>query len=96
MLCVYNKSWPKGSIAKVYLAYECLTFCFWYLYGTETKFNCQERNYDRDARVISSLSIFCELGQPFRKLIMQQLSNDFFKCGYYLHPSQLWRCWIIC
>ncbi|KAK2653264.1 hypothetical protein Ddye_013120 [Dipteronia dyeriana] len=43
---VRNKARPEGSIAKGYLADECVTFCSRYMDGVETKFNKSERNYD--------------------------------------------------
>ena len=43
---MWNKSRPEGSIAKGYLAEECMTFCLRYLGGIETRFNRVERNFD--------------------------------------------------
>ena len=41
---VQNKARPEGCIAEAYTFTECLTFCFMYLSGIETKFNREERN----------------------------------------------------
>ena len=43
---VHNKSRPKGSIAKGYLADECLVFCSHYLQNVDTRLTREERNYD--------------------------------------------------
>lgn len=43
---MWSKGHPKGSIAEGYLAEECLTFCFEYLFRIETKFNHPIRNKD--------------------------------------------------
>ncbi|XP_073112429.1 uncharacterized protein [Elaeis guineensis] len=54
---VRNKARPEGSIARGYLANECLTFCSRYLNSVETKFNRVLRNDDR-ATSYQGLSIF--------------------------------------
>jgi hypothetical protein len=41
---VRNRARPEGSIAKAYIADECLTFCSRYLDGVETRFNWEQRN----------------------------------------------------
>ncbi|XP_020968056.1 uncharacterized protein LOC107618653 isoform X3 [Arachis ipaensis] len=44
---VRNRSRPEGSIAEVYLAEECLTFCLRYLHeGVKTRFNRVSQNND--------------------------------------------------
>ena len=43
---VHNRSRPEGSIAKGYLAKECLTFCSRYLHDVETKLTHEDRNTD--------------------------------------------------
>ena len=43
---VRNRAQPEGSIAKGYIANECLTFCSRYLKCVETKFNHPQRNFD--------------------------------------------------
>jgi hypothetical protein len=43
---VRNRSHPKGSIAERYLPVECLTFCFMYLRGIQTRWSPKERNND--------------------------------------------------
>jgi hypothetical protein len=41
---VRNRSRPEGSIAKAYVADECLTFCSKYLDDVDTIFNREPRN----------------------------------------------------
>jgi hypothetical protein len=41
---VRNRARPEGSIARAYIADECLTFCSRYLDGVETRFNWEQRN----------------------------------------------------
>jgi hypothetical protein len=41
---VRNRACPKGSIAKAYVADECLTFCSKYMDDVETRFNQKPRN----------------------------------------------------
>ena len=42
-----NRCYPEGSIAKGYIAYECLTFCSRYLDDDiQTKFNKPARSLD--------------------------------------------------
>lgn len=58
---VRNKARPEGSIARGYLANECLTFCSRYLNSVETKFNRVPRN-DDGATSYQGLSIFAKDG----------------------------------
>ncbi|XP_073116140.1 uncharacterized protein [Elaeis guineensis] len=58
---VRNKARPEGSIARDYLANECLTFCSRYLNSVETKFNRVPRN-DDGATSYQGLSIFAKDG----------------------------------
>ncbi|XP_073117096.1 uncharacterized protein [Elaeis guineensis] len=58
---VRNKARPEGSIARGYLANECLTFCSRYLNSVETKFNRVPRN-DDGAISYQGLSIFAKDG----------------------------------
>jgi hypothetical protein len=41
---VRNRSQPKGSIAEVYVANECLTFYSKYMDDVDTRFNREPRN----------------------------------------------------
>jgi hypothetical protein len=41
---VWNRSRPEGSIAEVYVADECLTFCSKYMDDVDTRFNREPRN----------------------------------------------------
>jgi hypothetical protein len=43
---VRNKARLEGSIAKCYIAEECLTFCSMYLCDIETRWNRTERSTD--------------------------------------------------
>lgn len=43
---VRNRARPEGSIAKGYIAEECITFCTRYFESVETSFNCTQRNDD--------------------------------------------------
>ena len=43
-----NKARPEGSIAEVYVATECVTFCSMYLDNIEIIFNHADRNTDRE------------------------------------------------
>ncbi|KAK3206877.1 hypothetical protein Dsin_020923 [Dipteronia sinensis] len=56
---VRNKAHPEGSIGEGYTDHECLTFCYMYFRGIETRFNRPERNYDGDeANQMKSISVF--------------------------------------
>ena len=50
---VRNKANPEGSIAKWYIANECLTFCSRYLEGAKTKFNRPLRNLDPPTNILT-------------------------------------------
>ncbi|XP_020249180.1 uncharacterized protein LOC109826563 [Asparagus officinalis] len=62
---IRNRVCPEGSIAKGYIADECMTLCSRYLKGFETKFNRLERNYEDDNRECheAHLSIFRHSGR---------------------------------
>ena len=63
-----NKARPEGSIAEAYIVNECLTFVSMYLRGIETKFNRDERNYDRvPSDKDSELSVFSRKVRPYGK-----------------------------
>ncbi|XP_012828525.1 PREDICTED: uncharacterized protein LOC105949753 [Erythranthe guttata] len=55
---VRNRARPEGSIAEAYIVKECLTFCSLYLHGMETKYNRDERNYDGEAHLSATISVF--------------------------------------
>lgn len=66
---VRNKAYPEGSIARGYLAEECLTFCSRYMDDMTTKFNRQSRNDDGHDDVSSTrgVDIFTPKGRPLGK-----------------------------
>jgi hypothetical protein len=41
---VWNRSWPEGSIAKAYVADECMAFYYKYMEDVDTRFNREPRN----------------------------------------------------
>ena len=43
-----NKARPEGSIAKAYVATECVTFFSMYLDDIKTRFNRADRNADHE------------------------------------------------
>jgi hypothetical protein len=56
---VRNKAQPEGSIAKGYIAEECMTFCSWFLEDIDTKLNrleCHETSAVNESP--SGLSVF--------------------------------------
>jgi len=61
---VRNKARMKGSIAKAYVADECLTFCSRYLHRAETRFNRPERNEDDGDKQDKALTIFMRMQKP--------------------------------
>ncbi|KAK2644702.1 hypothetical protein Ddye_019897 [Dipteronia dyeriana] len=71
---VCNKAQPEGSIAKGYLADQCLTFCSRYLRGVETKFNRPERNYDGGQHSSNTLSILLTSGRSYGKMEVKELN----------------------
>ena len=63
---VQNKARPEGCIAEAYTFDECLTFCSMYLFGIETKFNRDERNYDGGKETNNhGLFVFSQSVHPF-------------------------------
>lgn len=80
---VRNKAHPEGSIARGYLADECLTFCSRYMDNMNTKFNRKSRNDDEDQEAPSNteldLDIFRPLGRPLGKSTLQHLSLEEFQ-----------------
>lgn len=68
--CVQNRSKPEGSIARGYLAEECLSFCSLYLADyVESKFNQTARNEDIEIErsTESELDVFAVVGRPLGK-----------------------------
>ena len=43
-----NKAWSKGSIAKAYVATECVIFCSMYFDDIEIRFNRTDHNTDHE------------------------------------------------
>lgn len=82
---VRNKAHPEGSIAEGYLADECLIFCSRYLNQIETKFNREERNYDRGEHLAdpSRLSIFSSPGKALGKGVFRDLSSKLHKAAHH-------------
>lgn len=77
---VRKKARPEGSIAKGYLADECLTFCSRYMDDMSTKFNRKSRNNDGDNEAPSSgLDVFRPLGRPLGKPTPCHLSLEEFE-----------------
>ncbi|KAF7119899.1 hypothetical protein RHSIM_Rhsim13G0141700 [Rhododendron simsii] len=73
---VRNKNRPEGSIAKGYLAKECLTFCSRYLEDVETRFNRVGRNDDEGSTIAARLPIFSTQGWPFGKVATETLDQE--------------------
>ena len=80
---VRNKAHPEGSIARGYLADECLTFCYRYMDNMNTKFNRKSQNDDEDQEAPSKteldLDIFRPLGRPLGKSTLHHLSLEEFQ-----------------
>ena len=69
-----NKSLPKGSIVKGYIAKECATFCSRYLHDVETKHGREEKNYVITNNITNEvLSIFkcmeCTIGKSISRVL---------------------------
>lgn len=77
---VRNKARPEGCIAETYISNECLMFCSMYLTGIETKFNREERNFDREKETVSQgLLIFSRSVRPFGGSKYEVLSDQEFE-----------------
>ena len=73
---VHNKSRPKGSIVKGYIAKECTTFCSRYLHYVETKHGCEERNYVIENNITNGgLTIFKCMRRTIGKSTSRVLST---------------------
>ncbi|XP_028125834.1 uncharacterized protein LOC114322669 isoform X3 [Camellia sinensis] len=72
---VRNRSRPEGSMAKGYLANECLTFCSRYMEGVETRFNQMSQNYDEGGNGTEGLSIFSMPGRPLGKGVIDTMDD---------------------
>ncbi|CAI9115088.1 OLC1v1015922C1 [Oldenlandia corymbosa var. corymbosa] len=80
---VRNRSILEGSIAKGYLAEECLTFCSLYLAEyVETKFNRTSRNEDRNTDDVAGLDIFNMGGHPLGKATPTEFDDETLKKGH--------------
>lgn len=63
-----NRSKLEGSIARGYLAEECLTFCSLYLADyVESKFNRASRNETMNDNAIIRIDVFTITGRPLGK-----------------------------
>ena len=83
---MHNKVLPKGSIVKVYIAIECITFCSIYLDDIKIRFNRTNHNID------------CEWGdnEPILSIFKQMIRstgerrykfmdiNELFKVYFYV------------
>nr|GEW84458.1 hypothetical protein [Tanacetum cinerariifolium] len=86
---VQNKSKPKGSIAKGYVAEEALTFCSHYFQGVTTKFNrldfnvdcpppiCQFYVFRSMCRMIGKWSVIRLDHQEMKKVICMNIFMEF-------------------
>ncbi|GAB4852064.1 hypothetical protein Ancab_040542 [Ancistrocladus abbreviatus] len=62
---IHNRSHLEGSIAKGYLAEECLTFCSRYIHdGVKTRFNQYTRNFEEAPVNENPSPIFPKVGHP--------------------------------
>jgi len=86
---VHNKAHLEGSIAKAYIADECLTFCSWYLNIIENRFNHLEKNEDGGEWQHPGLSMFMKTGKPFSQGQIKVLSHDDWE---YAHLYIVWNC----
>lgn len=76
-----NKARPEGSIAEAYVDAECLTFCSMHLEDIETRFNRQERNFDRcPGQQRTGLAVFNQNVRPIGARIYE-----------WCHPQDLER-----
>nr|KYP59337.1 hypothetical protein KK1_014770 [Cajanus cajan] len=75
---VHNRAHPEGSIAKGYLAHECLLFCSRYLSRIETTFNRPRRNDDGIDSFFMENTSLVHKGRPLgikSKVDLQQSST---------------------
>uniref|UniRef100_A0A803N566 DUF4218 domain-containing protein n=1 Tax=Chenopodium quinoa TaxID=63459 RepID=A0A803N566_CHEQI len=76
---VRNKARPEGSIARSYLADECLTFCSRYMDDMTTKFSRHSRNEDKDGNSQETskrdLDLFIPRGRPLGKSTPYHLTH---------------------
>ncbi|XP_071739225.1 uncharacterized protein [Rutidosis leptorrhynchoides] len=90
---VRHKAKPKGSIAKVYLAEECLAFCSLYLSSdVERIHNKKSRNYD-DGGKEDVLPIFSMPGRPIGATVATRLDLETLDKA---HSYVLFNCKNIC
>ncbi|XP_021723551.1 uncharacterized protein LOC110690931 isoform X2 [Chenopodium quinoa] len=80
---VRNKARPEGSIARGYLADECLTFCSRYMDDMTTKFSRHSRNEDKDGNSQETskrdLDLFIPRGRPLGKSTPHHLTVEEFE-----------------
>ena len=58
---MHNKTYPKDSITRGYIAEECLTFCSRYFKSVETIFNLSVRNVEESMGAVVSITL--EIGR---------------------------------
>ncbi|XP_073285447.1 uncharacterized protein [Primulina huaijiensis] len=87
---VRNRSKPEGSIAKGYLAEECLTFCSFYLADyVETKFNQSTRNDETTIGSTFALDVFTASGYALGKAFATKFDDETLKKA---HQYVLFNC----
>ncbi|KAE8721986.1 Oligouridylate-binding protein 1B [Hibiscus syriacus] len=70
-----NKRYLEGSIAKGYLAEECMTFCSRYLEDVETRWNIPIRNDVLSTDDLPQHYLFGSYGQPLGKVEIAHLDD---------------------
>ena len=74
---IHNMAHPEGSIAKGYIAKECMTLCSRYLKGIKTKFNRLDRNYDGGLHTAEGeICIFSHSGRALGSGMTRNLNDD--------------------
>lgn len=87
---VRNRGKPEGSIARGYLAEECLTFCSLYLADyVETKINRIPRNENLNNKVTCGLDVFTMAGRALGKGISTRFDAETLKKA---HQYVLFNC----
>ena len=83
---VRNKVQPEGSIAKAYVATECVIFCSMYLDNIETIFNHTDHNADHEwADDEPTLSIFKQMVRPMSERRYEFIDvNELSKVHFYV------------
>ncbi|KAH1056044.1 hypothetical protein J1N35_034109 [Gossypium stocksii] len=70
-----NKRYPEGSIAKGYLAEECMTLCSRYLEDVETRFYRLSKNAGLNDPNLAETYLFQSYGQPIGKVEIAELDE---------------------